>query len=109
MGAPVFRIRGRVMGIVSFGKIGQAIAERARGFGVELIVYDPYISQSSIEKMGCRPVNKETLIRESNFLMMQAPMNEDTHHFLSFNEFKLMKSNAIVINTGRGPTIDNKA
>ena len=108
-GAPVFRIRGRVMGIVSFGKIGQAIAERARGFGVELMVYDPYISQSSIEKMGCRPVNKETLIRESDFLMMQAPMTEETHHFLSFDEFKLMKSNAIVINTGRGPTIDNKA
>ena len=97
------------MGIVSFGKIGQAIAERARGFGVELMVYDPYISQSSIEKMGCRPVNKETLIRESDFLMMQAPMTEETHHFLSFDEFKLMKSNAIVINTGRGPTIDNKA
>ena len=108
-GAPVFRIRGRVMGIVSFGKIGQAIAERARGFGVELMVYDPYISQSSIEKMGCRPVNKETLIRESDFLMMQAPMTEETHLFLSFDEFKLMKSNAIVINTGRGPTIDNKA
>ena len=108
-GAPVFRIRGRVMGIVSFGKIGQAIAERAKGFGVELMVYDPYISQSSIEKKGCRPVNKETLIRESDFLMMQAPMTEETHHFLSFDEFKLMKSNAIVINTGRGPTIDNKA
>ena len=108
-GAPVFRIRGRVMGIVSFGKIGQAIAERARGFGVELMVYDPYISKSSIKKMGCRPVNKETLIRESDFLMMQAPMTEETHHFLSFDEFKLMKSNAIVINTGRGPTIDNKA
>ena len=108
-GAPVFQIRGRVMGIVSFGKIGQAIAERARRFGVELMVYDPYISQSSIEKMGCRPVNKETLIRESDFLMMQAPMTEETHHFLSFDEFKLMKSNAIVINTGRGPTIDNKA
>ena len=108
-GAPVFRIRGRVMGIVSFGKIGQSIAERARGFGVELMVYDPYISQISIEKMGCRQVNKETLIRESDFLMMQAPMTEETHHFLSFDEFKLMKSNAIVINTGRGPTIDNKA
>ena len=81
----------------------------SKGFGVELMVYDPYISQSSIEKMGCRPVNKETLIRESDFLMMQAPMTEETHHFLSFDEFKLMKSNAIVINTGRGPTIDNKA
>ena len=69
------------MGIVSFGKIGQAIAERAKGFGVELMVYDPYISQSSIEKTGCRPVNKETLIRESDFLMMQAPMTEETHHF----------------------------
>ena len=57
---------------------------RARAFGVELIVYDPYISQSSIEKMGCHPVNKETLIRESDFLMMQAPMTEETHHFLSF-------------------------
>jgi len=73
--APLHRLRGQVVGIVSFGKIGQAIATLAR----------------------------------SDVLMMQVPMTPETRHFLSEPEFRAMKSNALVINTGRGPTIDNKA
>jgi D-3-phosphoglycerate dehydrogenase len=108
-GAPINRIRGRRMGIVSFGKIGQAIADRARAFGVELLVYDPYMSAEKISAKGARSVPKEELLRESDFLIMQAPMTDETRHFLSYREFEIMKPNAIVVNTGRGPTIDNKA
>jgi D-3-phosphoglycerate dehydrogenase len=108
-GAPINRIRGRSMGIVSFGKIGQAIADRARAFGVELLVYDPYISAEKITAKGARSVSKEELLREADFLIMQAPMTDETRHFLSYREFEIMKPTAIVVNTGRGPTIDNKA
>jgi D-3-phosphoglycerate dehydrogenase / 2-oxoglutarate reductase len=92
--APLHRLRGQVMGIVSFGKIGQAIATRARGFGVEIVVYDPYLPAAAAR---------------SDVLMMQVPMTPETRHFLSEPEFRAMKPNALVINTGRGPTIDNKA
>ena len=79
-GQPVYRLRGRTMGIVSLGKIGQAIV-----------------------------VSKEDLLARSDYILMQAPMTPETHHFLSDAEFSAMKPGAILVNTGRGPTIDNKA
>jgi D-3-phosphoglycerate dehydrogenase / 2-oxoglutarate reductase len=108
-GRPIHRLRGRTLGIVSFGKIGRAIAERARGFGVRLLVYDPYIEHSVVEDAQAQRVSKEELLRQSDFVMMQVPMTPDTRHFLGSTEFAIMKLGAIVINTGRGPTIDNRA
>lgn len=107
--APLHRLRGQVMGIVSFGKIGQAIAARARGFGVEIVVYDPYLSASVAQGFGVRQVDKAELLALSDILMMQVPMTPETRHFLSEAEFRAMKPTALVINTGRGPTIDNRA
>lgn len=103
--APLHRLRGQVMGIVSYGKIGQAIAERARGFGVQIVVYDPYLTEAP----GARLVSKAELLAVSDVVMMQVPMTAETRHFLSESELRAMKPNALVINTGRGPTIDNKA
>ena len=107
--APLHRLRGQVMGIVSFGKIGQAIATRAQGFGVEIVVYDPYLPANAVSAHGVRQVDKAELLATSDVLMMQVPMTPETRHFLSEPEFRAMKPNALVINTGRGPTIDNKA
>jgi D-3-phosphoglycerate dehydrogenase len=107
--APLYRLRGQVMGIVSFGKIGQAIAARARGFGVEIVVYDPYLPAETAGGLGVRQVDKAELLAVSDILMMQVPMTKETRHFLSEAEFRAMKPSALVVNTGRGPTIDNKA
>ncbi len=108
-GSPIHRLRGRTVGIVSFGKIGQAIASRARPFGVELIVYDPYLAADVATSLGVRQVDKATLLAEADVLMMQVPMTAETRHFLGEAEFAAMRPGALVINTGRGPTIDNKA
>ncbi len=108
-GAPVYRLRGQTMGIISFGRIGQAIAERARAFGVNVVVYDPYINADVARQHQVTLVNKEKLIAQSDIFMMQVPMTADTRHFLSEAEFAAMKRHALIINTGRGPTIDNKA
>jgi D-3-phosphoglycerate dehydrogenase len=107
--APLHRLRGQTVGIVSYGKIGQAIAARARGFGVDLVVYDPYLPAEFATAQGVRQVDKPELLAISDVLMMQVPMTSETHHFLSEAEFRAMKPTALVINTGRGPTIDNKA
>jgi D-3-phosphoglycerate dehydrogenase len=108
-GQPIQRLRGRTMGVVSFGKIGQAIGERARAFGVEIIAYDPYLSADVARQHGATLVDKATLLARSDYILMQAPMNADTHHFLSNAEFSAMKPGAILVNTGRGPTVDNAA
>jgi D-3-phosphoglycerate dehydrogenase len=108
-GRPIYRLRGCTLGIVSFGKIGRAIALRARSFGVRLLVYDPYVDSGALEAAEARPVSKEELLRQADCVMMQVPMTPDTRHFLGAAEFAMMKRGAIVINTGRGPTIDNQA
>ena len=108
-GEPIFRLRGRTMGLVSLGKIGQAITMRAKSFGVDVIAYDPFLPAEVAVKLGVELVNKQDLLVRSDYLMMQAPMSPDTHHFLSDAEFLAMKPGAILVNTGRGPTVDNKA
>ncbi|SHO61674.1 D-3-phosphoglycerate dehydrogenase [Pseudoxanthobacter soli DSM 19599] len=107
--APLHRLRGQTVGIVSFGRIGQAIATRAAGFGVRIVVCDPYLAPGVAEAHGARQVDKAELLRISDVVMMQVPMTAETRHFLSEAEFRAMKPTALVINTGRGPTIDNKA
>ncbi|WP_058910941.1 C-terminal binding protein [Entomohabitans teleogrylli] len=108
-GAPVYRLRGQTMGIVSFGRIGQAIAQRARAFGVNVVVYDPFLPASVIAEHGGRKVEKDELLASSDVLMMQVPMTPETRHFLGEDELRRMKSRALIVNTGRGPTIDNQA
>ncbi len=108
-GRPIHRIQGRTMGIVSFGRIGRAIAHRARAFGVELIAYDPYIADGVAESQGVRRVGKEEILVRSDYLMMQVPATPETHHFLGEEEFKRIRRGAIIVNTGRGPTVDNAA
>ncbi|MDQ0348678.1 D-3-phosphoglycerate dehydrogenase [Ancylobacter vacuolatus] len=107
--APLHRLRGQTVGIVSFGKIGQAIAARASGFGVSIVVCDPYLAPGVAKAHGARQVDKAELLRIADVVMMQVPMTAETRHFLSEAEFRAMKPNALVINTGRGPTIDNRA
>ena len=108
-GQPVYRLRGQTMGIVSFGAIGRAIADRVRAFGLELIVYDPYLSTDVAQRHNVRLVAKDELVETSDAIIMQVPMTPETRHFLSEREFRRMKRHAIVVNTGRGPTIDNAA
>jgi D-3-phosphoglycerate dehydrogenase len=108
-GQPIHRLKGRTMGIVSFGRIGRAIAERAKAFGVDILVYDPYIEDSVAEAKGARNVSKAEILQNSDYLMIQVPITPETRHFLGEAEFRRVKKGAIVINTGRGPTIDNSA
>jgi len=108
-GQPVNRIRGRTMGIVSLGKIGQAIAARASAFGARMIAYDPFLPETVARKHEVELVAKDELLRRSDYVLMQAPMTPQTRHFLSDAEFAQMKPGAILVNTGRGPTVDNAA
>lgn len=108
-GQPVYRLRGRTMGVVSLGKIGQAIAVRARAFGVDVIAYDPFLPADVAASLGVDLVSKADLLARSDYVLMQAPMTPETRHFLSDAEFASMKPGAILVNTGRGPTVDNRA
>lgn len=108
-GRPIFRIRGKTMGIVSFGRIGRAIAERGRAFGLHVIAHDPFVESSVFQAAGVESVGRDEIFRRSDFLMMQVPMTPETRHFAGEPELRSMPQNAIVINTGRAQTVDNAA
>lgn len=107
--APLFRIRGRVLGLLGFGAIAQLIAERAKGFGVELWVHDPYKQDSVLLAKGARPVSFDELVAGSDYLILQAPLTPSTHHLFNRDVLRRMKRTAILINTARGPIVEDAA
>ncbi len=108
-GQPIRRLRGRVFGLLSFGAIARGIAERARAFGVEIWTHDPFIDAASIRSQGVRPVSFDTLLEGSDFLVIQAPLTAETHHLLNERTLRRMKKTALIINTARGPIVEDAA
>jgi len=96
---------GATLGIVGFGRIGQAVAKRAQGFDMRVIFYDP-TSQSAY---NAQPVDLETLLRESDFVSIHVPLTEKTRHMVNADFLAKMKSNSILVNTSRGGVVDQAA
>ena len=103
------RLWGQTLGLLSFGNVAQAVARRAKPFGFHIIAYDPYVTELKMTGEGVEPVSFGELIERSDYISVHAPLNAETRHILSTREFKAMKSAAVLINTGRGPTVDEKA
>lgn len=108
-GRPLFRLRGSVMGILSFGNIGRAIASRAKPFGFEIIAHDPYVDDAEFASHAVKRVSLEELLARSDVLMNQVPLTEETRGLVGAEELRAMKPTAFLIDTGRGPTVDNRA
>ncbi|MEU7869167.1 C-terminal binding protein [Dactylosporangium sp. NPDC049140] len=108
-GEPIWRLRGRVFGILGFGAIAELIAERARPFGVELRSHDPFVAEERVRAAGVRPVSFDTLVEESDYLVIQAPLTRDTHHLFDRATLARMKPSAVLVNTARGPIVEDAA
>ncbi|WP_067182379.1 C-terminal binding protein [Microtetraspora niveoalba] len=108
-GEPIWRLRGRVFGLLSFGFIARLIAERARVFGVEVWAHDPFLDESEIRSCQVRPVSFDELVEGADYLVIQAPLTPQTHHTFDRATFRRMKPTAILINTGRGPIVEDTA
>jgi len=98
-------LHNAILGIIGMGKIGQAVARRALGFGMQIIFTDP--SQMSIP--GGVQVELEYLLKKSDFISLHVPLTKDTRHMINASRLALMKPNAILVNTSRGPIIDSDA
>jgi glyoxylate reductase len=103
-------VSGRTLGLVGFGRVGQAMARRARGFDMKIVYTDPRRLQPQIEKnFDARYRSLEDLLGEADFVSLHAQMSPKTRHLMSDQQFSLMKPTAYVINTARGAVIDEKA
>jgi len=98
-------VTGKTLGIVGFGRIGQAVARRARGFEMRLL----YAGTREVPFEGARRVSLEELLAESDFVSLHVPLNPATENLLSRERIRSMKRGAIVVNTARGPVVDDAA
>ncbi len=106
-----FELAGKTLGLIGFGRIGQAVAKRARAFEAQILYYDPYLKQRSREAdmWGGKEVSFSELIRESDIVSLHVPTTDETRRFMSTPEFERMKRSAILINTSRGAIVDEAA
>lgn len=102
-------VNGATLGIVGFGRIGQAVAKRAAGFGMR-VLYHSRARRPDLEKaLNVEYADLESLLRESDFITIHTPLDNSTHHLFGDSQFAKMKPGAILINTARGPIIDPAA
>jgi glyoxylate reductase len=101
--------RRKVLGIIGFGRIGQAVMRRSRGFKMKVVAYDPYLKGNIEGTKGVEYRGLDDLLMESDFVTLHCPLTEETHHLIGGRELDLMKPSAILINTSRGPMVDEGA
>lgn len=99
-------VNGKTLGILGFGRIGSYVARLMKPWGVRVIAHDPYVREEKAVLLDAELVDFDILLRESDFLSVNATLTPETRHILNEGAFRKMKSTAYVINTARGPIID---
>jgi phosphoglycerate dehydrogenase-like enzyme len=102
-------LRGATLGIIGLGKIGRAVAERACGFGLRLVYWEPAPSPENEAAVGARYVSFDELMSSSDFITLHCPLNESTRGLVNEVALRKMKSSAILVNAARGPVVDTSA
>lgn len=100
---------GKRLGLIGFGKIGQAVAARAKGFGLAIGAYDPYLNREVFEAHGVEQVNLEVLLQTSDIVSLHLPLSDESKHLLDRTRIRLMKRPSILINAARGGIVDSAA
>jgi D-3-phosphoglycerate dehydrogenase len=106
---PIHRLRGSVLGLVGFGRIPQLVAPKAQAFGLRVVAYDPYVPAEVFAKAGVERVEFPQLLKMSDFVSIHSPLVPETKGLFNADAFKQMKKTAYVVNTARGPIIDEAA
>lgn len=103
---PLFRLDGSTLGLVGIGRIPSLVAHKMSNFGMKILAFDPYVSAEEAEKRGAELVDFETLCKKSDFISIHCPLTPSTTRIFNREAFGMMKKTAFLINTARGPVID---
>jgi D-3-phosphoglycerate dehydrogenase len=106
---PLRRLEGQVLGLVGFGNIPRALAPKAKAFGFKVITHDPYVSKEALASLGVENVSFDELLARSDFISVHAPLLPATRGLMNAAAFAKMKKGAVLINTARGPLVDEAA
>ncbi len=102
-------VSGKTLGIVGMGRIGRAVAERAEGFKMRLLYHNRSRDEGAETELGVSYRDLHDLLGESDFVSIHAPLTDETHHLIGEAELGLMKRTAVLVNTSRGPLVDERA
>ena len=103
---PFYRLAGKSVGFVGFGNIGRALCRMTNGLSMKPFVYDPYVSDEIIAELGAEKMSLEEIFEKSDFVSLHLPLNDNTRHSIGKELFSRMKKSSILINTSRGPIIN---
>jgi len=106
---PLRRLEGQVLGLVGFGNIPRALAPKAAAFGLKVITHDPYVSAEVVEALGVESTSFEDLLGRSDFVSVHAPLLPATRNLMNAAAFARMNRGAFLVNTARGPLVDETA
>jgi len=106
---PIHRLRGSVLGLAGFGRIPQRVAPKAAAFGLRVVAFDPYVPADVFARSGVEPVDFAELLRISDYVSIHTPLAPETHGLFDAEAFGRMKPTACIINTARGPIVDEAA
>jgi D-3-phosphoglycerate dehydrogenase len=106
---PIHRLRGSTLGLVGFGRIPQSLAPKAQAFGLNLVACDPYIPADVLARAGVRSISLDELLKVSDYISIHSPLLPETRNLFNADRFKRMKPTAYLINTARGPIVDEVA
>ena len=106
---PIHRLSGHVLGLVGFGNIPRALAPKAKAFGLRVVTHDPYVSPESLAAAGVEGTSFDRLLEMSDFVSIHAPLLPATRGLFNAEVFRKMKKGAVLINTARGPLVDEDA
>ncbi len=109
VGAPMRRLRGRTLGLAGFGGIARRLAAKVRGFGLEVIAHDPNVDATTMTDYDVEAVAFDGLVARSDYLSVHVPLYEATRGLFSTEEFAAMDDDAVLVNTARGPVVDEDA
>ncbi len=106
---PLRRLEGQTLGLIGFGNIPRALAPKAKGFGLKVLTYDPYVNRDAAVAAGVECVSFDELLARSDFISVHAPLQPATRGLMNAKAFAKMKQGAFLINTARGPLVDEIA
>ena len=103
-----FELKGKILGLIGLGKIGSQVAKVGKAFGMQVVAWSENLNLSEANKLGVLPMSKEELIRQSDIISLHVVLGERYKNLITENEFKMMKKTCFLINTSRGPIINEK-
>jgi D-3-phosphoglycerate dehydrogenase len=106
---PIHRLRGSVIGLVGFGRIPQLVAPKAQSFGMKVLAFDPFVAADVFTRAGVERVEFPELLRRSDYVSVHTPLVPDTRGLFNKDTFARMKPGAYLVNTARGPIVDEAA